>query len=64
LWLLDDDTTSDASIASLNCSHPLKSPANNMMPPLEYIPIDSVDSLKNKDEIMSDIEIIVNSLTY
>jgi len=56
--LLDDDTTSDGFNRLAQLQPPLKSPANNMMPPLEYIPIDSVDSLKNKDEIMSDIEIM------
>src|ERR1700733_11279422 len=61
-WMMMRPVT--ASIDSLNCSQPLKSPANNMMPPLEYAPFVSLDSLKSKDEIMSDIETIVNSFTY
>jgi hypothetical protein len=33
-----------------------------MIPPLEYAPLLSFDCLENKDEIMREIEMIMNSL--
>jgi hypothetical protein len=51
-----------ALIVPLNCNPPSKSPVNSMIPPLEYAPLLSFDCLENKDEIMREIEMIMNSL--